>query len=108
MAGNVREFTDQNFQTDVLQAEGPVLVDFWAPWCGPCRMIAPAIEELAGDYSGRVSVGKVNTDDNRQVAINYRIESIPTVMVFKGGQVVETFIGVNPKQKYAAALDKHI
>jgi thioredoxin 1 len=108
MAGNVAEFTDQNFQSQVLDSSQPVLVDFWAPWCGPCRMLAPTIEELAGEYGGRVRIGKVNTDENPQVATNHRINAIPTVMLFKNGEVVERFVGVTPKEKFAAALDSHI
>ena len=105
MAANVAEFTDSNFQSEVLQAQGPVLVDFWAPWCGPCRMIAPMIQELATEYSGTVKVGKVNVDDSPQAAQSYGISSIPTLMLFKGGQVVERFSGVQPKNRLQQALD---
>ena len=105
MAENVAEFTDSNFQSEVLQAQGPVLVDFWAPWCGPCRMIAPMIQELATEYSGTVKVGKVNVDDSPQAAQSYGISSIPTLMLFKGGQVVERFSGVQPKNRLQQALD---
>lgn len=106
MAGNVIELTDQNFQTEVLQSSEPVLVDFWAPWCGPCRMIAPLIEELATQYQGTVKVGKVNVDDNPSAANNYGVQSIPTLMVFKSGDVVERFVGVQPKARIQAALDE--
>jgi thioredoxin 1 len=105
MAGNVAEFTDDNFQSDVLNSDQPVLVDFWAPWCGPCRMIAPMIEELAGEYVGSVKVGKLNIDDSHQVAEKFGISSIPTLMLFKGGQPVETFVGVQPKNRLQRALD---
>lgn len=108
MAGNVLEFDDSNFQTEVLDSSEPVLVDFWAPWCGPCKMLAPTIDELADDYSGKVRVGKVNTDESRQVAINHQISAIPTVILFKGGQVVERVSGLQPKQQLAALLDKHL
>lgn len=108
MAGNVLEFDDSNFQTEVLDSSEPVLVDFWAPWCGPCKMLAPTIDELAEDYSGKVRVGKLNTDESRQVAINHQISAIPTVMIFKGGQVVERVSGLQPKQQLAALLDKHL
>lgn len=108
MAGNVAEFTDQNFQSEVIDSSSPVLVDFWAPWCGPCRMIAPTIEELAGEYSGKVRIGKLNTDENPQVATNHRINAIPTVMLFKNGEVVEKFVGVTPKEKFAAAINSHL
>ncbi|MBS0209390.1 MAG: thioredoxin [Planctomycetes bacterium] len=106
MAANVIELTDQNFQTEVLQSSEPVLVDFWAPWCGPCRMIAPLIEELATQYQGSVKVGKVNVDDNPSAANSYGVQSIPTLMVFKGGDVVERFVGVQPKARIQAALDE--
>jgi thioredoxin 1 len=105
MAGNVAEFTDANFQSDVLDSNQPVLVDFWAPWCGPCRMIAPLVEELASEYSGTVKVGKINIDDSPQTAQKFSVNSIPTLMVFKGGQPVETFVGVQPKNRLQRALD---
>lgn len=108
MAGNVLEFTDETFKTEVLESQDPVLVDFWAPWCGPCKMLAPTIDELAADYSGKVRVGKVNTDHSRQVAIDHQISAIPTVMIFKGGQVVERISGLQPKSQLASLLDKHL
>jgi thioredoxin 1 len=105
MAGNVVEITDQNFQSEVLENGEPVLVDFWAPWCGPCRMIAPMVEELAGEYKGSVKIGKINIDDNPGAANNFGVSSIPTLMIFKGGEVVDRFVGVLPKNKLQAALD---
>lgn len=105
MAGNVAEFTDSNFQSDVLSSSQPVLVDFWAPWCGPCRMIAPVIEELAGEYAGSVKIGKINIDDSPETAQKFGISSIPTLMVFKGGHPVSTFVGVKPKSELQRALD---
>jgi thioredoxin 1 len=102
---NVTEFTDGNFQSDVLQSNQPVLVDFWAPWCGPCRMIGPVVEQLAAENAGSAVVGKVNVDDNPNVAQTYGVSSIPTLMVFKGGQVVERFVGVQPKPRLQEALD---
>ncbi len=105
MAGKVIEFTDANFPTEVLSCQDPVLVDFWAPWCGPCKMLAPAIEELANTFSGRVRVGKVNTDDNPGTPSEYRITGIPTVILFKGGREVQRFVGMTQKSKLSAALD---
>ena len=106
MAGNLTEFNDANFQQDVLQSSVPVLVDFWAPWCGPCRMLTPTVEELAKDYEGKVKVGKLNTDDSPDTATNYGISSIPTILFFKGGQVVDRLVGVNPKSRFQQILDK--
>jgi thioredoxin 1 len=106
MGPNVVEITDTNFESQVLQSAEPVLVDFWAPWCGPCRMIAPMIDELAAEYSGSIKVGKVNIDDNPMSSGSYGVSSIPTIMIFKGGQVVDRFVGVQPKTKLQAALDE--
>lgn len=89
MAENVLEFTDSNFQSEVIDAEQPVLVDFWAPWCGPCKMLTPTIEELANDYAGKVRIGKMNTDENPQTATSHQISAIPTVLLFKGGRIVD-------------------
>ena len=100
----VKEFTDDNFDTEVLQADGSVLVDFWAPWCGPCRQIAPMIDELASENPA-VKIGKVNIDDNPGVAQRFGISSIPTLLVFKAGEVAESFVGVRPKSALQEALD---
>ena len=100
----VKEFTDDNFDSDVLQADGAVLVDFWAPWCGPCRQIAPMIDELANENPS-VSVGKVNIDDNPGVAQRFGITSIPTLLLFNGGEPVESFVGVRPKTALQEAID---
>jgi thioredoxin 1 len=101
----VAELDDTNFESEVLQASGPVLVDFWAPWCGPCRMIAPVVEELAGEYAGSVKVGKLNVDVAPGAAQDYGVSSIPTLMLFKNGEVVERFVGVQPKSRLQEAID---
>ena len=103
----VKEFTDDNFDDEVLQSEGPVLVDFWAPWCGPCRQIAPMIEELANENPA-IKIGKVNIDDNPSAAQRFGISSIPTLLVFKGGEVAESFVGVRPKAALQEALDSAV
>jgi thioredoxin 1 len=108
MAGNVVEFTDANFQSEVLGSSQPVLVDFWAPWCGPCKMIAPTIEAVASDYLGKARVGKLNTDDNPRVATEYNISAIPALLVFKGGKVVDKFVGVVNKDKLTTALNAQL
>jgi len=108
MAGNVVEFTDANFQVDVLDSQQPVLVDFWAPWCGPCKMLTPTIEELASEFQGKVRIGKLNTDDNPQTASGFGISAIPTVLLFKGGTIVDRFVGVTPKAKMSASLTSHL
>lgn len=105
MSGKVTEFTDQSFKTEVLQSSQPVLVDFWAPWCGPCRMIAPMIEELAEEYSGAIKIGKINIDDSPRAAGDFGVSSIPTLMIFKDGEVIDRFVGVQPKTRLQAALD---
>ncbi|MBZ4642704.1 MAG: thioredoxin [Deferribacteraceae bacterium] len=101
-------FTSENFKSEVLDSDVPVLVDFWAVWCGPCKMLAPTIDQLATEFEGKAKVGKVNVDDNQQLAAQFGIMSIPTVIIFKGGKVVEQFIGVQPKGVYVDALNKHL
>ena len=108
MAGNVLAFTDANFETEVLKSEQPVLVDFWAPWCGPCKMLAPTIETLATEYAGKIRVGKLNTDDNPNTASSYNISGIPTVLVFKGGELVDKIVGLASKDKLASSLNKQL
>jgi thioredoxin 1 len=106
MGANVKEFTDGNFQTEVLSSSEPVLVDFWAPWCGPCRQIAPMIDQLAAENLGAVKVGKVNVDENPQLAVQYRVEAIPTLMFFKNGQPVQRIQGAKPKSALQSILDE--
>lgn len=109
MAGaNVFTLSQENFKAEVVESTEPVLVDFWAPWCSPCRMIAPVIDELASDYAGKVKVGKVNVDENRQIAIEFGVMSIPTLIVFKGGKAVERIVGFKPKNELAALLEKNM
>ncbi|AFZ60499.1 thioredoxin [Anabaena cylindrica FACHB-243] len=100
--------TDDSFDQDVLQSDVPVLVDFWAPWCGPCRMVAPVVEEIAAQYEGQLKVVKVNTDENPQVAGRYGIRSIPTLMIFKGGQKVDMVVGAVPKTTLSTTLEKYL
>jgi thioredoxin 1 len=98
-------FTDANFEDEVLSAELPVLVDFWADWCGPCKMIAPAVEELATEYAGKAKIGKVDVDSNQTTAAKFGIRSIPSLLIFKGGKVVDQLIGAVPKSAIQAKLD---
>jgi thioredoxin 1 len=100
--------TGETFESQVLKAEKPVLVDFWAQWCGPCRAVAPVLDELAGDYEGRAFIGKVNVDEQNEIAQRYKIMSIPTVIVFNKGQIVEKVIGARTKKDYAVMIDKYL
>ena len=106
LMGKALEFTDENFQAEVLDSPVPVLVDFWAPWCGPCRMIGPTIEELSAENAGTFRVGKVNVDDNNKIAMTYNVSSIPTIMIFNSGRLVQQFMGVQSKVKLQQALDE--
>jgi thioredoxin 1 len=103
--GSVAEVNDTNFDSEVLQSPEPVLVDFWAPWCGPCRQIAPLVEQLAGENAGSAKILKLNVDDAPQAAQAYGVSSIPTLMVFKNGEVVDRFVGVQPKTRLQDAID---
>ncbi len=98
--------SDSEWDVEVLSSDTPVLVDFWAPWCGPCRMVAPVVDELAEEYDGKVKFVKLNTDDNIETASKYGIRSIPTIMVFKGGEIVEQVVGFRPKSELKKSLEK--
>jgi thioredoxin 1 len=104
----VQTLTDNNFDDSVIKSSVPVLVDFWAEWCGPCRRLAPTVDELATDYDGRVIVGKLNVDDNPNVAFRYSIRGIPTLLLFKGGQIVEQIVGLADKASLKKAIEKHV
>jgi thioredoxin 1 len=106
--GNAVAVTEQNFDSEVLQSNVPVLVDFWAGWCGPCRAIAPAIEEIATEYGGRLKVVKVDVDENQEIAERYGVQSIPTLLLFKGGKAVERLIGAYPKQAVVSKIKVHL
>ena len=109
MAGeNTKVFTDQNFEEEVLKSDRPVLVDFWAEWCGPCRMVAPAVEAIAQEYDGRAKIGKLNVDENQSVMGRYNIRSIPTLLIFKNGQIQEQIVGATSKDRIAKLLQKHL
>ena len=102
------QFSDAGFEEEVLKSDLPVLVDFWAPWCGPCKMISPIVEQIGDDYEGRLKVGKVNVDDNPQVATQLGVRGIPTLILFKEGQAVEQIIGAVPKAQITEKIDKHL
>ena len=105
MSDNVKEYTTDDFKSEVVESDAPVLVDFWAEWCGPCKVIAPVVEELATDYKGKIKFGKVNVDDNNMVASEYGVRSIPTLLIFKNGSVVNQIVGAVPKEKITDILD---
>ncbi|MBC8234120.1 thioredoxin [bacterium] len=104
-AENLLEITDYNFEAEVLKSDIPVLVDIWAPWCGPCRIVGPIIEELAGEYAGKMKVGKLNVDDNSETAMKYQVQSIPTILIFKDGQEIQRIIGARPKPAFKKEID---
>jgi len=108
MGANTKAVTDQSFKSDVLQADGPVLVDFWAEWCGPCRQVAPVLEEIAGEHADKLSVVKLNIDENPETARNYQVMSIPTMAVFSGGELVKTIVGARPKAAILRELNEFV
>ncbi len=105
---NVQTFTDGNFEDTVIKAGGPVLVDFWAEWCGPCKRLGPTVDALATDYAGKVTIGKLNVDENPTVAMKFQIRGIPALLLFKGGQVVESVVGLAAKDELKKVIDKHV
>jgi len=107
MAGSTKKFTEANFEEEVLKSKIPVLVDFWAPWCGPCVSIAPLLDELSAEYDGKVSIGKMNVDENPNTPATYGVRSIPYIVLIKDGEVVDSLMGAQPKAQFRAILDKH-
>jgi thioredoxin 1 len=108
MMSELMEFTDGNFESEVVKSDKPCLVDFWAEWCGPCRMVGPVVEEIAKEYAGKLKVGKLNVDDNNKTAVQYGIMSIPSLLFFNGGKVVDQVIGAVPKKQLILRIDKII
>ncbi len=105
---NIKHISDASFDADVLQSDKPVLVDYWAEWCGPCKMIAPILDDISKDYGGRLQIAKMNVDENQAVPAKYGIRGIPTLMLFKGGELVDTKVGALPKAQLTAFLDRHL
>lgn len=108
MSNPILTISDESFESDVLNASTPVLLDFWAEWCGPCKMIAPILEELAGEYTGKVQIAKINVDEHNETPAKYGVRGIPTLILFKGGKVEATQVGARTKSQLAAFLDEHL
>jgi len=107
-ADNIQTFTDSNFDADVLKAATPVLVDFWAEWCGPCKRLAPTVDALAAEYNGKLTIGKLNVDENQDTTIKFNVRGIPALLLFKGGQVVDQVVGAAPKDEIKKVIDRHL
>ena len=107
-SANVKEFTDDNFQSEVIESDAPVVVDFWAEWCQPCRLLSPTIDKIADEYGEKVKVGKVNIDQHQKTSVDFKVTAIPTVLVIKGGEVQEKFVGMPNEGDLKAAIDKHL